>query len=192
MNKTSPSRFQTPDLENLPNDIKERIGDYQKKFGFVPNVILALAHRPTECRLFFDYRDALMEKESGLSKAEKEMIVVATSNENDCLYCVVSHGAALRVQAKNPLIADQVATNYRKADITPRQMTMLDFAVKVCNDSGAIEEEDYSQLMEVGFSEEDVWDIVAITAFYGMSNRLASAFNMQPNEEFYGMGRDSG
>ncbi len=191
MTKNPPSRFKIPELETLPEDIQQRIRDYQSKFGFVPNVILALAHRPAECRLFFDYRDALMEKQSGLSKADKEMIVVATSSENHCLYCVVSHGAALRVQSKNPLIADQVAVNYRKADITLRQRAMLDFAIKVCSHSGAISEEDYRCVMQAGFSEEDVWDIVAIVAFYGMSNRLASAFQMRPNEEFYDMGRDT-
>ena len=189
MTKNLPSRFKIPELETLPEDIQQRIRDYQSKFGFVPNVILALAHRPAECQLFFDYRDALMERQSGLSKADKEMIVVATSSENDCLYCVVSHGAALRVQSKNPLIADQVAVNYHKADITPRQRAMLDFAIKVCDHSSEIGEEDYRCVMQAGFSEEDVWDIVAIVAFYGMSNRLASALQMRPNEEFYNMGR---
>ena len=187
---TSPSSYPVPRLEDLPVDIKERIMAVQEKAGFVPNVFLALAHRPKEFRAFFDYHDALMEKESGLSKADMEMIVVATSAENNCLYCVVAHGAILRIRAKHPLVADQVAVNYRKADITAKQMAMLDFAVKVCNESWAICEKDIEAVRSVGFTDEDIWDIAAITAFFGLSNRMASFLQMEPNGEFYTMGRD--
>ncbi len=187
---TSPSSYPVPRLEDLPVDIKERIMAVQEKAGFVPNVFLALAHRPKEFRAFFDYHDALMEKESGLSKADMEMIVVATSAENNCLYCVVAHGAILRIRAKQPLIADQVAVNYRKADITAKQMAMLDFAVKVCNESWAICKKDIEAVRSVGFTDEDIWDIAAITAFFGLSNRMASFLQMEPNGEFYTMGRD--
>lgn len=190
MKTPSASRYPIPNIEDLPQDIQERMLAVQEKAGFIPNVFLALAHRPKEFRAFFDYHDALMEKESGLSKADMEMIVVATSGENNCQYCVVAHGAVLRIRAKHPLIADQVAVNYRKADITPRQMAMLDFAVKVCNESWAVGEDDIEALKEVGFSEEDIWDIVAITAFFGMSNRLANVLVMEPNAEFYNMARE--
>jgi uncharacterized peroxidase-related enzyme len=183
------SRFPVPELKDLPADVRERILAVQEKSGFVPNVFLALAHRPDEFRAFFAYHDALMEKQGGLSKAEREMIVVATSGANDCQYCVVAHGAILRIRAKNPLVADQVAVNYRKADITPRQRAMLDFAMKVALDSGAIGEADFEALRAQGFSQDDGWDVVAIAAFFAMSNRLANASSMRPNEEFYLMGR---
>lgn len=191
MSTTSPiSRFPTPELKDLPDDIRETILSVQEKAGFVPNVFLTLAHRPAEFRAFFAYHDALMLKETGsLTKADREMIVTATSAKNDCLYCVVAHGALLRVYAKNPLVADQVAINHLKADITPRQMTMLDFAVKVCLDSAAIVDADYASLHGHGFDDEDIWDIATITAFFGMSNRIANSIGMQPNEEFYLMGR---
>jgi len=183
------SRFPVPRLEDLPEDIRGRIVAVQEKAGFVPNVFLALAHRPAEFRAFFAYHDALMEKESGLTKAEREMIVVATSNANQCQYCVVAHGAILRVRAKNPLIADQVAINYRKADLTPRQKAMLDFAMKVSQRSGEVGDADYALLQEHGFTGEDCWDIAAISAFFGMSNRLANSLSMRPNDEFYRLGR---
>jgi uncharacterized peroxidase-related enzyme len=183
------SRYPVPRLEDLPEDIRARILQVQEKSGFIPNVFLALAHRPAEWRAFFAYHDALMEKEGGLSKAEREMIVVATSGANDCQYCVVAHGAILRVRAKNPLVADQVAVNYRKADITPRQKAMLDFAMKVALDSGKIGDADFAVLREQGFSDEDIWDIGAIAAFFGLSNRMANLTNMRPNDEFYLLGR---
>jgi len=183
------SRFPVPALKDLPPDVRERILAVQEKSGFVPNVFLALAHRPEEFRAFFAYHDALMEKQGGLSKAEREMIVVATSGANDCQYCVVAHGAILRIRAKNPLVADQVAVNYRKADITPRQRAMLDFAMKVALDSGTVGEADFQVLRAEGFSQDDAWDIAAIAAFFAMSNRLANASSMRPNEEFYLMGR---
>jgi uncharacterized peroxidase-related enzyme len=160
----------------------------QEKSGFIPNVFLALAHRPAEWRAFFAYHDALMEKDSGLSKAEREMIVVATSNANGCQYCVVAHGAILRIRAKNPLVADQVAINHRKADITPRQKAMLDFAMKVALDSAAIGDADFATLHGHGFSDEDIWDIGAVAAFFGLSNRMANMTAMRPNDEFYLMG----
>ncbi len=184
------SRFPLPDLKNLPDDIREAILAMQEKAGFVPNVFLTLAHRPAEFRAFFAYHDALMLKETGnLSKADREMIVTATSAKNDCLYCVVAHGALLRIYAKNPLVADQVAVNHLKADITPRQSAMLDFAVKVCLDSAAVNDADYTSLHTHGFDDEDIWDIATITAFFGMSNRIANSIGMRPNEEFYLMGR---
>jgi uncharacterized peroxidase-related enzyme len=183
------SRFPVPDLEDLPADVRARILAVQEKSGFVPNVFLALAHRPAEFRAFFDYHDALMEKEGGLSKAEREMIVVATSGANRCQYCVVAHGAILRIRAKNPLIADQVAVNHRKADLTPRELAMLDFAMLVSLDSGSVGEADFQQLRGAGFSDDEVWDIAAITAFFAMSNRLANFSSMRPNDEFYLMGR---
>ena len=184
------SRFPLPDLKNLPDDIREAILSVQEKAGFVPNVFLTLAHRPAEFRAFFAYHDALMLKETGnLSKADREMIVTATSAKNDCLYCVVAHGALLRIYAKNPLVADQVAVNHLKADITPRQSAMLDFAVKVCLDSAAVNDADYASLHAHGFDDEDIWDIATITAFFGMSNRIANSIGMRPNEEFYLMGR---
>jgi uncharacterized peroxidase-related enzyme len=184
------SRYPVPALENLPEDIRTRILEVQAKAGFVPNVFLALAHRPAEWRAFVAYHDALMFKEGGnLSKGDREMIVVATSAANDCLYCVVAHGAILRIYEKKPLVADQVAINWRKADITPRQRAMLTFAMKVCQRSHEVEEADFAALREHGFDAEDAWDIAAITAFFGMSNRLANATGMKPNEEFYLMGR---
>jgi uncharacterized peroxidase-related enzyme len=184
------SRFPVPELKNLPDDIREAILSVQEKAGFVPNVFLTLAHRPGEFRAFFAYHDALMLKETGsLSKADREMIVTATSAKNDCLYCVVAHGALLRIYAKNPIVADQVAVNHLKADITPRQKAMLDFAVKVCLDSAAIGESDYASLHAHGFDDEDIWDIATITAFFGMSNRIANSIGMRPNNEFYLMGR---
>src|SRR5690554_7562443 len=183
------SRFPVPELDALPEDIRNRILKVQEKSGFIPNVFLALAHRPAEFRAFFDYHDALMEKDSNLTKGEREMIVVATSNLNQCQYCVVAHGAILRIRAKNPLIADQVAVNYRKADITPRQKAMLDFALKVSREAENIEEDDIDALKAHGFEEEDVWDIAAIAAFFAMSNRLANVTRLRPNDEFYMLGR---
>jgi len=183
------SRYPTPPLADLPDDVRSRILAVQEKSGFVPNVFLALARRPNEFRAFFAYHDALMEKEGGLSKAEREMIVVATSGANQCQYCVVAHGAILRIRAKNPRVADQVAINHRKAEITDRQRAMLDFALKVALDSARIDEADYAALAAHGFSDEDAWDIAAIAAFFAMSNRIASAFSLRPNEEFYLLGR---
>lgn len=183
------SRYPVPDLDQLPDDIRERILAVQDKSGFVPNVFLALAHRPDEFRAFFAYHDALMEKESGLTKGEREMIVVATSGLNQCIYCVVAHGAILRIREKNPLIADQVATNYRKADITPRQKAMLDFAAKVSLNAQEINEADYEALRRHEFSDEDIWDIGAIAAFFALSNRLANTMSIRPNDEFHLMGR---
>lgn len=183
------SRFPVPEIADLPDDIRQRILAVQEKAGFVPNVFLTLAHRPDEFRAFFAYHDALMEKESGLSKAEMEMIVVATSNANGCHYCVVAHGAILRIRAKNPLIADQVAVNYRKADLTPRQKAMLDFAMKVSQKAQALGDEDYETVRAHGFSDEDIWDIGAIAAFFALSNRMANLMSMRPNDDFYSMGR---
>lgn len=187
--KTSISRYPVPDINDLPEDIKERILAVQEKAGFLPNVFLAMAHRPDEFRAFFAYHDALMEKESGLTKADREMVVVATSAENGCQYCVVAHGAVLRIRAKDPLIADQVAVNYHKADITPRQTAMIDFALKVSNDSRSIGDEDFEILRRHEFSDEDIWDIAGIVGFFGLSNRMANFMGMRPNEEFYAMGR---
>jgi uncharacterized peroxidase-related enzyme len=179
-----------PEIKDLPDDIREKILAVQEKAGFVPNVFLTLAHRPDEFRAFFAYHDALMLKETGhLTKADREMIVTATSAKNNCLYCVVAHGALLRIYAKNPLIADQVAVNHLKADITPRQRAMLDFAIKVCQDAAAVSDADYANLHEHGFDDEDIWDIAAITAFFGLSNRMANVISMRPNDEFYLMGR---
>jgi uncharacterized peroxidase-related enzyme len=184
------SRYPVPALQDLPDDIRTRILEVQARTGFVPNVFLALAHRPAEWRAFVAYHDALMLKEGGhLSKGDREMIVVATSAANDCLYCVVAHGAILRIYEKKPLVADQVAINWRKADITPRQRAMLGFALKVCQRSHEVDEADFAALREHGFDDEDAWDIAAITAFFGMSNRLANATGMRPNSEFYLMGR---
>jgi len=183
------SRYPVPELKDLPEDIRTRILGVQEKSGFVPNVFLALAHRPDEFRAFFAYHDAIMEKEGGLSKAEREMIVVATSNANQCQYCVVAHGAILRIRAKNPLVADQVAVNYRKADITPKQKAMLDFAMKVAFEAYAINDADFERLRGHGFDDEDIWDIGAISAFFGLSNRMANMTNMRPNDEFYLLGR---
>lgn len=189
-NTKSISRFPVPEIKDLPDDIREKILAVQEKAGFVPNVFLTLAHRPDEFRAFFAYHDALMLKETGhLTKADREMIVTATSAKNNCLYCVVAHGALLRIYAKNPLIADQVAVNHLKADITPRQHAMLDFAIKVCLDAAAVSDADYVELHEHGFDDEDIWDIAAITAFFGLSNRMANVISMRPNDEFYLMGR---
>lgn len=186
---TPPDRYPAPTLSELPPDIRERIEAVQEKAGFVPNVFLTLARRPDEFRAFFAYHDALMEKDGGLSKAEREMIVVATSRANDCLYCVIAHGAILRIRAKNPRIADQVATNHRKAEITPRQRAMLDFAMQVATASATIEDADLEALGAHGFDHEDVWDIASIAAFFAMSNRLANFTGMRPNDEFYAMAR---
>ena len=188
--KPTISRYPVPELKDLPEDLRTRILEVQDKAGFVPNVFLALAHRPAEWRAFMAYHDALLLKDTGsLSKGEREMIIVATSAANQCLYCVVAHGAILRVYEKKPLIADQLATNYRKADITPRQRAMLDFAMKVCTNSAAVEEADFAALRAHGFDDEDIWDIGAITAFFGLSNRIANLSGMRPNDEFYLMGR---
>ncbi len=183
------SRFPIPKLEEMPEDIRSMLLTVQQKAGFIPNVFLALAHRPAEFRAFFAYHDALMEKEAGLTKAEREMIVVATSGANDCQYCVVAHGAILRIRAKNPLIADQVAVNYRKADIPPRQTAMLEFAMKVALRSGEIMDADFASLRAHGFSDDEIWDIGAIAAFFALSNRIANFTSMRPNDEFYLMGR---
>jgi uncharacterized peroxidase-related enzyme len=184
------NRYPAPELKDLPEDMRARILEVQEKSGFVPNVFLALARRPAEWRAFFAYHDALMLKETGsLTKGEREMIVTATSAANNCLYCVVAHGAILRIYEKKPLVADQVAVNYRKADITPRQRAMLDFAMKVCLHSDEVDEADFAALQPHGFDDEDIWDIAAITAFFGLSNRMASFANMLPNPEFYLMGR---
>jgi uncharacterized peroxidase-related enzyme len=183
------SRWPVPQIADLPDDIRARIAEVQEKAGFVPNVFLTLAHRPDEFRAFFAYHDALMLRDSGLTKGEREMIVVATSGVNDCAYCVVAHGAILRVYEKNPLIADQVAVNYRKADITPRQRAMLAFALKVATDSAAIEPADFAPLGAHGFSDEDIWDIGGIAAFFALSNRMANMISMRPNDEFYLLGR---
>jgi uncharacterized peroxidase-related enzyme len=188
--ETDVNRYPFPQLKDVPEDIRIRILEVQEKAGFVPNVFLALARRPAEWRAFFAYHDALMLKEDGsLSKGDREMIVTATSAANQCLYCVVAHGALLRIYEKKPLVADQVAVNYRKADISPRQRAMLDFAMKVCLHSEQVEEADFAPLHAHGFTDEDIWDIAAITAFFGLSNRMASFSNMLPNPEFYLMGR---
>ena len=184
------SRFPVPKLEQLPQDIRERIVAVQEKSGFVPNVFLTLAHRPDEFRAFFAYHDALMEKQSGLTKAEREMIVVATSGANQCQYCVVAHGAILRIRAKNPQIADQVAVNYRKADITPKQRAMLDFAMKTALEPWTIGDADFDALRGHGFSDEDIWDIGGVASFFALSNRMANLINMRPNDEFYNLGRE--
>ncbi len=190
MTATAPiSRFPVPELHDLPDDIRQRVLAVQEKSGFVPNVFLTLAHRPAEFRAFFAYHDALMDKPGNLTKAEREMIVVATSNANQCQYCVVAHGATLRIRAKNPLIADQVAVNYRKADITPRQKAMLDFAMKVSARAQEVDDADFATLQQHGFDQEDTWDIAAIAAFFGLSNRMANVTSMRPNDEFFKMGR---
>ncbi|MES2226302.1 MAG: peroxidase-related enzyme [Pseudomonadota bacterium] len=186
------SRYPVPALDQVPPDIRDKILEVQQKAGFVPNVFLTFAHRPAEFRAFFAYHDALLLRDTGphgLTKGEKEMIIVATSGANGCLYCVVAHGAILRIYEKNPLIADQLATNYLKADITPRQKAMLGFAMKVCNASYAIGDDDFAQLHEHGFTDEDAWDIAGITALFGLSNRIANVTSMRPNDEFYLMGR---
>jgi len=182
-------RFPAPALETMPDDIRTRLLAVQEKSGFIPNVFLTLAYRPDEFRAFFAYHDALMEKEGGLSKAEREMIVVTTSAANQCQYCVIAHGAILRIRAKNPFVADQVAVNYRKADITPRQKAMLDFAMKVALEAQVVSDADFTALAAHGFSDDDIWDIAAIAAFFALSNRLANVTGMRPNEEFYLMGR---
>ena len=189
MNGNPISRYPVPGLQDLPRDIKDRILAVQEKAGFVPNVFLALAHRPDEFRAFFAYHDALMEKEGGLTRADREMIVVATSGVNHCQYCVVAHGAILRVRAKNALIADQVAVNFRKADVTPRQKAMLDFAVKVSRHAEEVGDADFEALRQHGFSDEDIWDIGAISAFFALSNRMANLIDIRPNDEFYLIGR---
>ena len=183
------SRFPVPELGQLPDDIRDRILAVQEKAGFVPNVFLVLAHRPDEFRAFFAYHDALMEKAGGLTKAEREMIVVATSAANQCLYCVVAHGAILRVRAKNARVADQVATDYRKADITPRQGAMLDFAMKLALEPHLVGAGDFEALRTVGFTDEDAWDVGAIAALFALSNRMAHLTGMRPNDEFYLLGR---
>src|SRR4051812_42615407 len=189
MTQLTPNRFPTPALDKLPADIRDRILAVQDKSGFVPNVFLTLAYRPDEFRAFFAYHDALMDKDSGLTKAEREMIVVATSSANQCHYCVVAHGAILRVRAKHPQIADQIAINYRKADITPRQKAMLDFAMKVSTEAHTVSEQDFAAIGAHGFSDDDIWDIAAIAAFFALSNRMANVTGMRPNDEFYMMGR---
>ena len=183
------SRFPVPDLDSLPDDIRQRILAVQEKSGFIPNVFLVLAHRPDEFRAFFAYHDALMDKPGNLTKAEREMIVVATSNANQCQYCVVAHGAILRIRAKNPLVADQVAINYRKADITERQKAMLDFGMKVSQAAHTVGEADFAVLQGHGFTQDDIWDIAAIASFFGLSNRMANVTSMRPNDEFFSLGR---
>ena len=183
------SRFTVPELNNLPEDIRETILAVQEKSGFVPNVFLALTNRPDEFRAFFAYHDALMEKEGGLTKGEREMIVVATSAHNQCIYCVVAHGAILRIRENNPQLADQIASNYRKADITPRQKAMLDFAIKVSKSSHELSNTDIEDMQKQGFSNDDIWDIGAISALFALSNRMANLTSMRPNDEFYLLGR---
>ena len=191
MTQPTPSRFPVPPVDSLPEDIRSRLLAVQEKSGFIPNVFLTLAFRPDEFRAFFAYHDALMDKDGGLTKAEREMIVVATSSANQCQYCVIAHGAILRIRAKNPLIADQIAVNYRKADITPRQRAMLDFAMKVSQEAHLVSDADFAELSVLGFSHDDVWDIAAISAFFALSNRIANVAEMRPNDEFYAMGRES-
>ena len=189
MSQPIASRFPIPSLAGLPEDIRSRLLAVQEKSGFIPNVFLTLAYRPDEFRAFFAYHDALMEKDGGLTKAEREMIVVATSSANQCHYCVIAHGAILRIRAKNPQIADQIAINYRKADITPRQRAMLDFAMKVSTEAQKISEADFAAIASHGFSDDDIWDIAAISAFFALSNRMANVTSLRPNDEFYMMGR---
>ena len=189
MTQPPATRFPAARIDALPEDIRSRLLAVQEKSGFIPNVFLTLAYRPDEFRAFFAYHDALMDRDGGLSKAEREMIVVATSAANQCQYCVIAHGAILRIRAKNPLIADQVAVNYRKADITPRQKAMLDFAMKVATEAQTVSDADFSVLASHGFSDDDIWDIAAIAAFFALSNRLANVTGMRPNDEFYLMGR---
>jgi uncharacterized peroxidase-related enzyme len=189
MTQPNVSRFPVPSVEALPEDIRERLLAVQEKSGFIPNVFLTLAFRPDEFRAFFAYHDALMEKDGGLTKAEREMIVVATSSANQCQYCVIAHGAILRIRAKNSLIADQIAVNYRKADITPHQRAMLDFAMKVSQEAQLVSDADFVALSAHGFSDDDMWDIAAISAFFALSNRMANVTAMRPNDEFYLMGR---
>jgi len=189
MTQPAAKRFRAPSIDRLPEDIRARLLAVQEKSGFIPNVFLTLAYRADEFRAFFAYHDALMDKEGGLTKAEREMIVVATSAANNCEYCVIAHGAILRIRAKNPLIADQIAVNYRKADITPRQRAMLDFAIKVCTEAHLISDDDFTALAKHGFSDDDSWDIGAIAALFALSNRMAHLTGMRANEEFYLMGR---
>jgi uncharacterized peroxidase-related enzyme len=189
MTQRTANRFPTPAIDKLPEDIRTRLLAVQEKSGFVPNVFLTLAYRPDEFRAFFAYHDALMDKDGGLTKAEREMIVVATSSANQCQYCVIAHGAILRIRAKNPLIADQIAANYRKADITPRQRAMLDFAMKVAIEAHKVSEADFAALGGHGFGKDDIWDIAAIAAFFALSNRMANVTGMRPNDEFYMLGR---
>jgi uncharacterized peroxidase-related enzyme len=189
MTMPTSQRFAVPAIDSLPDDIRTRLLAVQEKSGFVPNVFLTLARRPDEFRAFFAYHDALMDKDSGLTKAEREMIVVATSSANQCQYCVIAHGAILRIRAKNPLIADQIAANYRKADITPRQRAMLDFAMRVSAEAQLVSEADFADLAGHGFSDDDIWDIAAVAAFFALSNRIANVTGMRPNDEFYLMGR---
>src|SRR5439155_20353072 len=189
MTKSVTNRFLSPSIESLPDDIRARLMAVQEKSGFIPNVFLTFARRPDEFRAFFAYHDAMMEKDSGLSKAEREMIVVATSAANQCHYCVIAHGAILRIRAKNPVIANQIEVNYRKADITPRQRDMLDFAMKVSQEANTVSEADFAEIAGHGFSDDDIWDIAAIAAFFALSNRLANVTAMRPNDEFYMMGR---
>jgi uncharacterized peroxidase-related enzyme len=183
------SRYPIPDLDGLPGDMQAMIADVSEKAGFIPNIFLALAHRPDEFRAFFAYHDALMEREGGLTKADREMIVVKTSGDNGCQYCVVAHGAILRIRAKDALVSDQVAVNHHKADITDRQKAMLDFALKVSNDSRNVNETDYETLHEYGFTDDDIWDIAAITGLFGFSNRLANFASIRPTDDFYTMAR---
>lgn len=189
MTSAAISSFPVPDLEDLPNDLRAMFESVQDRTGFIPNVFLALAHRPEELRAFMAYHDALMERDGGLTKAEREMIVVATSSANDCLYCVIAHGAILRIRAKQPLLADEVAVDYRKADITPRQKAMLDFAVKMASRPQDVTEADRVALADQGFEDDDIWDIGAITALFALSNRMAHLTSMRPNDEFFTMGR---
>ena len=184
------SRYPVPELRDLDPDIRLMLQEIQEKTGFIPNVFMALAHRPDELRAFVAYHDALMKRDSGLSKAEREMIVIATSAENSCLYCIISHGAILRIYSKHPTLSDQIAANYRKAELTYRQKAMLDFAVKICNRSAEVGDEDFAELHAHGFSDEDIWDIGAITALFALSNRMANLTSMLPNDEFYNMARD--
>jgi len=184
------SRFPVPSVDELPDDIRTRIETVSEKSGFVPNVFRVLAHRPDEFRAFFAYHDALMEKESGLSKGEREMIVVVTSAMNSCLYCVVAHGAIVRIREKNPRLADQLATDYTRADITPRQLAMLDFACLISDQAAEVSSEDFDELREHGFTQDDIWDIGAISAFFALSNRMAGLTDMLPNDEFYSLGRE--
>lgn len=189
MSQAPISRFPVPTLEEMPEDIRAVILDVQEKAGFIPNVFLALAHRPEEFRAFLAYHDVLMEKPGNLSKADREMIIVAISSKNQCLYCVVAHGAILRIRTKNPLIADQVAGNYRKADISPREKAMLDFGLKVSAEAYEVNDDDFKTLKSHGFEEDDIWDIASISAFFGLSNRIANVSHIRPNDEFYSMGR---
>ena len=189
MTQPAAKRFRAPSIDRLPEDIRARLLAVQEKSGFIPNVFLTLAYRVDEFRAFFAYHDALMDKEDGLTKPEREMIVVATSAANNCEYCVIAHGAILRIRAKNPLIADQIAVNYRKADITPRQRAMLDFAIKVCTEAHLISDDDFTALAKHGFSDDDIWDIGAIAALFALSNRMAHLTGMRANPEFYLMGR---